>query len=174
MKFKKIRLSSTTQNTCRSCRKNEWREKSLSWGKYYRPGVKILNLLLYGLPAIIISALTGVAKAQQTGPLIKIHERFEPFRWLFNQPDLGGDRDPQVALIGRVIAIINIFLGFLAIIFIVLILYGGYLWLTAAGNEQRVEEAQNVLKQAIIGVIIILSAGVITNTVLTEILKATA
>ena len=58
------------------------------------------------------------------------------------------------------------------IIFIILVLYGGYLWLTAAGNEQKVEEAQNVLKRAIIGVVIILGAAVITNTVIFELLKA--
>lgn len=171
-----MRLYSIFQDTSRSCSRNEWRGKSFLRDKHFHPamarGIKVLNLLLYGLPAIIMSATARIAQAQ-TGPLIKIHERFEPFRRVFNQFDLGGDIDPQIALIGRVVAIVNIFLGFFGIFFIILIFYGGYLWMTAAGNEQRVEEAQNVLKRAIIGVVIILGAGMITNTVIIKMLEAT-
>src|SRR3990167_912688 len=103
------------------------------------------------LTSVILGWTANSARAQ-TGPLIDIKERLEPFCRVFNQCGLlGGSIDPQQALIGRAVAIVNIFLGFLAILFIILIFYGGYLWMTAAGNEQRVEEAQNVLKRAIIG-----------------------
>ncbi|PIR56886.1 MAG: hypothetical protein COU72_03860, partial [Parcubacteria group bacterium CG10_big_fil_rev_8_21_14_0_10_41_35] len=37
--------------------------------------------------------------------------------------------------------IINIFLGFLGIIAVLLILYAGYMWMTAAGNEDQVAKA---------------------------------
>ena len=73
------------------------------------------------------------------------------------------------------IAIINIIrfiLGFLGLAAVIIILYGGYLWLTAAGNEQRVEEAKHVIQRAIIGVIIILGAVAITNFILNEITSA--
>ena len=123
---------------------------------------------------IITLLLTANSAQAQTGPLIMIKDKLEPIAKVFNQPGLlGGSLDPQAALISRVVAIVNIFLGFLAILFIVLILYGGYLWMTAAGNEQRVEEAQNVLRRAIIGVVIVLGAGVITNTVIIKVFEAT-
>jgi len=56
--------------------------------------------------------------------------------------------------------IISALLGFLGIIFTVLIMYGGWLWMTAAGNEQQIEKAKKVLTQATIGLfIVIISYG---------------
>jgi hypothetical protein len=59
--------------------------------------------------------------------------------------------------------IINALLGFLGIIFTVLIMYGGFLWMTAAGNEQQIEKAKKILTQATIGLfIVIISYGLST------------
>src|SRR3989338_1313164 len=41
-----------------------------------------------------------------------------------------------------VVRIINFFLSLLGTILIVLIFYAGFLWMTAAGNEEQVEKAQ--------------------------------
>lgn len=131
-----------------------------------------IYFLLFSAFIMLSSAIADSALAQ-TGPLVEIQRKLTPIAKIFNQPGLlGGRIDPQAALIDRVVAIVSIFLGFLAIIFIILVLYGGYLWMTAAGNEQRVEEARNVLKRAIVGIIIVLGAAVITNTVILELLKA--
>lgn len=59
-------------------------------------------------------------------------------------------------------AIIGTFLSFLGIIFLCLIIYGGFLWMTSAGNEGKVIRAKQTLTQAVIGLIIILSAYSIT------------
>ncbi len=67
------------------------------------------------------------------------------------------------SIIGRVI---GIFLSVLGIIFLVLVLYAGFLWMTAAGNPERVEKAKKMLTQAVIGLIIILLAFAITNFVI--------
>jgi cbb3-type cytochrome oxidase subunit 3 len=58
--------------------------------------------------------------------------------------------------------IIKIFLSFLGVIFLVLIIYGGYIWMLARGNEQQVAQAKNIIEQAIIGLIIVLAAYAIT------------
>lgn len=58
--------------------------------------------------------------------------------------------------------IINVFFGLLGTIFIILMVYGGYTWMTASGNSEKVTKAQNTLKVAIIGIIIIASAYAIT------------
>ncbi|HTW97013.1 MAG TPA: IPT/TIG domain-containing protein [Candidatus Methylomirabilis sp.] len=68
--------------------------------------------------------------------------------------------------------IIQIALGFLGIIAIGLIIYGGFLWMTAAGNEDRVDTAKRVLISAVIGLIIILSAFGIATFVLNNLLQA--
>ena len=58
---------------------------------------------------------------------------------------------------------VSIFLSILGIIFLILTLYGGYLWMTARGNEEQVTKAKSVLTRAIIGLIIVISAYAITS-----------
>ncbi len=49
-------------------------------------------------------------------------------------------------------------LGILAIFAVVLVLYGGFVWMTSGGNEEKVANAKAILKNALIGLLIILSA----------------
>lgn len=68
--------------------------------------------------------------------------------------------------------IIRVFLGFLGITAIVIILYGGYIWMTAGGNAERVEKAKKILINGAIGLLIILSAFIITQFILGRLLAA--
>ncbi len=63
--------------------------------------------------------------------------------------------------------IIGAFFALLGIIFLGYILYGGWIWMSAKGDEQRVTEAKNILRNAIIGIIILVGAYAITSFVLT-------
>jgi TRAP-type C4-dicarboxylate transport system permease small subunit len=67
-----------------------------------------------------------------------------------------------------VATIIQAFLGLLGIIFIVLIVMAGYKWMNAAGNEEKVTEAKDTIRRAIIGLIITVSAYAITYFVFTN------
>jgi fumarate reductase subunit D len=63
-------------------------------------------------------------------------------------------------LIGTVVSSV---LSLLGVIFIVLMLYGGYNWMTAAGDESKLERAKNTIRRAIIGLIILVSSYAIWN-----------
>jgi hypothetical protein len=79
---------------------------------------------------------------------------------------LGGSlsqADPK-AVVTR---IINIALGFLGLIALCIILYGGFKWMTAGGNEEKTEEAKKVLGAGVIGLIIILASWAIASYVIT-------
>lgn len=65
-----------------------------------------------------------------------------------------------------IIRLIQVALGFLGIVAVSIVLYGGYLWMTSAGNAQRVEQAKQVLKNGLIGLVIILSAYTIVAFVI--------
>jgi hypothetical protein len=54
--------------------------------------------------------------------------------------------------------IVQTVLGFLGIIFIVLIIYAGIQWMTAEGDEAKVEKAQTTMRNAIIGLIVTVGA----------------
>lgn len=47
-------------------------------------------------------------------------------------------------------------------IFFVLMIYAGYLWMTARGKEEQIEKAKNIISASIIGLVIIASAYAIT------------
>jgi len=59
--------------------------------------------------------------------------------------------------------IIQFFLGFLGFIALILIIYAGYLWMTSAGDADKIKKAKDILKNAVIGLVIILSSvGIVT------------
>ncbi len=66
---------------------------------------------------------------------------------------------PQ-AVVGRVLQQVISLVG---IIFFALILWSGFLWMTSAGNDERVKEAKNILLAAVIGLIIVAAAYAITR-----------
>lgn len=65
--------------------------------------------------------------------------------------------------VGSVMAVaVRAFLGLLGIIFLILIIYGGYNWMLARGEEEKVNKAKDTIQRALIGLIIIISAYAIT------------
>ncbi len=69
--------------------------------------------------------------------------------------------------------IVRASLGFLGIIFLVLVIWSGFEWMTASGNEERVGQAKKRLKNSAIGLVIILAAYGITHFLITEVIDAT-
>lgn len=59
--------------------------------------------------------------------------------------------------------ILGAFLAFLGVIFLILMIYAGVMWMTAAGNEQQVAKARNLIIAAVIGLIIVLAAYALTS-----------
>ena len=58
--------------------------------------------------------------------------------------------------------IIKAFLGLLGVIFIILIIYAGFTWMTAGGEEEKVRKSKEIIKRSIIGLAIIIAAYAIT------------
>ncbi|MBI4090883.1 MAG: hypothetical protein HY422_02565 [Candidatus Komeilibacteria bacterium] len=54
--------------------------------------------------------------------------------------------------------IVRAILGFVGIVFVVLIIIGGIQWMTSGGNEKKIEEAKKRIVNATIGLVIILAA----------------
>ena len=61
--------------------------------------------------------------------------------------------------------LIAIFLGFLGAIFLVLIIYSGFQWMTAGGNEEKVEEAKKRILNASLGLGLVFFSYIITSIV---------
>lgn len=65
------------------------------------------------------------------------------------------DMDSLSEIIG---AAIKAFLSLLGVIFLVLMIYAGFHWMTAQGDEQKVEKAKNTIVRAIVGLVIVVGA----------------
>lgn len=77
---------------------------------------------------------------------------------------IGADSSNDLpTLIGNLIAVL---LSVLGIIFVVLVVYAGYLYLTASGDDDKVKKAKKLMGQAIIGLVIIIAAYAIADFVI--------
>ncbi|MDP2691129.1 MAG: hypothetical protein Q8O95_01840 [bacterium] len=72
----------------------------------------------------------------------------------------------ETSLIDLVRTILNYFLGFLGILTLAIVIYGGFMYVTAGVNESGAETGKKVLTYAAIGIIVILLSFVIVNTLL--------
>ena len=88
------------------------------------------------------------------------------------QSGLGGSLG-QKPLIETITSLINVALGLLGGIAVVIILIGGFKWMTAGGNEDKVAESRKMIFAGIIGLAIILSAWAIAKFVITSLSQAT-
>jgi hypothetical protein len=61
---------------------------------------------------------------------------------------------------------INTALGFLGVLVVVMIIYGGFMWITAAGKEDRVTKGRQIIVWAAIGAIVVSIAWTITSYIL--------
>ena len=80
-----------------------------------------------------------------------------------------GNKDPRATIA----TIINVALSFLGIIAVVIILMGGFKWMTAGGSEDKVSEAKHMITAGVIGLVIILASWSIATFVLSQLYIAT-
>lgn len=79
------------------------------------------------------------------------------------------DTNPQLVAL----RIIRFFLGFLGIVAVSLVMYAGWLWMSAGGNYENIEKAKKILTGAAIGIILIFSSFAIVSWLISNILDAT-
>ncbi len=61
--------------------------------------------------------------------------------------------------------VIGIALSFVGVVFFLLVLFGGFRWMTAFGNEEKVTSAKSIMEHAAIGLVIVLAAYAIAQFV---------
>ncbi|HBB03043.1 MAG: hypothetical protein US89_C0001G0008 [Candidatus Peregrinibacteria bacterium GW2011_GWF2_38_29] len=64
------------------------------------------------------------------------------------------------------ITIINYVLGFLGLIAVAMVIYGGITYVTAAGEQGKVDSAKKIIMYAVVGLIIVILSYAIVSTVL--------
>lgn len=78
---------------------------------------------------------------------------------------LGSINSPQ-ALIGKIITSVLGIVGSLALLMFV---YGGLIWMTSSGNQEKVKQGRDTLMWAAIGLVVIFSAYALTRVLLNSV-----
>ena len=79
-------------------------------------------------------------------------------------------QDPRIVIAN----LIKTALGFIGIIFVVLMLYAGFNYMTAAGEVDKIDTAISTIRRAIIGLIIVMGAYSITAFVTSKVYGASS
>ncbi len=75
---------------------------------------------------------------------------------------------PQI-FIGR---IIDASLGIVGSLALLMFVYGGFIWMLASGNSERVEKGKNILFWATVGLVVIFTSYIIVHFVIFELIGA--
>lgn len=96
-----------------------------------------------------------------------------------SDPALGLEYAEGISILGTtdirvtIFRIINIVLGLVGILFLGYVIYGGYLYMMSAGDPNKQIDAKRTLRNAVIGLVIVLSALAIAQFILYKIGEAT-
>jgi amino acid transporter len=116
--------------------------------------LSVLSIVIFSFCFLNFSIALAAGEAKPPIEVIKESQEF------FTETiGLESDETDPFVIIGNVIKLV---LALLSILFFALIVYGSYLWLTAAGNDEQVKKAQKTLIRAIVGLAIVLMSYAIT------------
>ncbi len=76
---------------------------------------------------------------------------------------------PPEVIIGQLIKSLIVLMG---VIFGVLMVYAGFLWMTARGTEDQIKKSKNILESATIGLVIVVAAYAITTFVVDRVINS--
>jgi cbb3-type cytochrome oxidase subunit 3 len=82
--------------------------------------------------------------------------------------------EAREGFVAKLILIVNYILTFLGVLFFLIILYAGWLWMFARGNTEDIEKAKKMFSEAVFGLVIIMTARIITEFILTQIGQVTS
>lgn len=128
---------------------------------------KVILIIFLGLnvvfmPGVLVAEAAGSLKGDITDKLKKTGTSAQ-----YNTSQEG-----EAALASMIGAGIKIILGLLGTVLLGLLIYGGYLWMIARGNDTEVTKAKDIIQQAIIGMVIIMLAYIIADFVVDKLTEA--
>ena len=69
-------------------------------------------------------------------------------------------------------SIISVALSLLGIIALIIIVAGGFMWMTSSGNEEKIDKAKKMIIAGVVGLAIILSAYAIAKFVIENLIRS--
>ncbi|MFA6992191.1 MAG: hypothetical protein WC269_02825 [Candidatus Gracilibacteria bacterium] len=101
----------------------------------------------------LVSAFPGIASAALIGPGD-------------NPSGVGDATGGEGDIRALVLRIVNFFLGFLGVVAVIMVIYGGVTYVTAAGKDDAIGNAKKIITYSLVGIVIILISFALVNTIL--------
>lgn len=120
--------------------------------KYFLLFLSVSFLFVLSAPVVVYADSYGLEATAQRAGLTKYGN---------DVPTLAG------SVIGTALSLISV-------VFFILMVYGGFLWMTAHGKEDQVKKAQETIIAAVIGIIVVLASYAITNFVFSSVSSGSA
>lgn len=126
---------------------------------------KIIKFIVYSFFLINFFIIPATVSAQEQPPNQLVNR-------LTNVAKLGGYQTDQTKASSPIIigTIIGAFLGFMGIAFIVIMIIAGFAWMRAQGNEEEIKKAKASIREALIGLVVAMSAYSIWNFIFKNII----
>jgi len=134
--------------------------------KNYKKIIALVSLiaLIFLITAPSCLAATSIFQKIKGGLGIAVNEAY------------GGGKEVKVTpatFAAGLVFIINRLLTFVTIVFFLGLIYAGYLWMTARGKEEQIEKAKKITREVVIALLIIFTARLLTELILTRLGQAT-
>jgi len=113
------------------------------------------GLTVLGLMTLALMLITSIPSA--SAALISAQD---------NPSEIAGATGGEGSLRGIVLKVVNYALGFLGLVAVIMIIFGGFLYVTSAGEQEGIDKGKKILMYSIVGIVIILLSFAIINTVL--------
>lgn len=117
--------------------------------------MKLKSLILFGFLGLsfILMPSFSVVQAYEDAGLTKVLKNSGSAGTVLE--NMGSPEDKITSIIGTI-------LSFVGVAFLILMIYGGILWMTSQGNDTQIKKAKGILINGIIGLIIVVLAYAIT------------
>ena len=132
-----------------------WKNRVLCYNRKKlnnKTNMKTKNLLKKGTAVVSTMAISLMASASA----------FAAFGTTPSDNIVGGSG----SLRETILTIVNYFLGFLGLLAVLMVIYGGISYVTAGGEDDGAEKGKKIIRNAVIGIIIILLSFALINTVM--------
>lgn len=81
-------------------------------------------------------------------------------------PGVSDDFTTPTGISQRVVDVLNWAIGMSALVAVVMIIFAGYMFITAAGDPEKIEKGRNAITAAVVGLVIVFLARVVISAII--------
>lgn len=133
--------------------------------------MKLLQPRLYGAVAAATSVLLPMTTLANQNPFGSAQTGRTYVNTIATNAGINTTGRTPEAIVGT---LINIVLGFLGVLLLLYFLYAGFLWMTSGGDTTQADKAKQYIKNAVIGLIIIVTSFALSTFVLDQLVRVTS